>query len=452
MESKRLEHIDKMANEALGQMEVPYQSMDWAAMEARIDKDAFLKTRLYWLKGGELLVMLLAFWLLIQFSGWHIPGVDFNAPNHSTTPSVKKENTPLKQQSTSPAVIPGEQAPAESEKTDVKQELQENAKKAKGLPFASNKHKTPKNRPLRNAFTQAEATHTATAANAFSPFSSKPRTGVPIFEENSVIQAPTFLTPPENNSVITPIQTSPDKIASYDDGAIERLPVSLTLLDNKLTGDLLLNADLPQRVVDPVPTGLKKPRHLRIAASADMNMTDGSYRMGMTGSGLVGVELSDKWKIESGLSYSAKTFKELPMNEAQYPNLADTYTKDMNWHVMSIPLHLQYTIKQSTNWRPFINMGASVHAVMSASYAYQNSMNTVESLFDQDREAGLLQGGNLNDNVYYTADFGLGLERQLDKNLHLFIQPTYKYALNNAGIHRDRVHTFSLVMGARTTL
>lgn len=446
MESKRLEHIDQLAREALEKMEVPHQAADWAAMEARIDKDAFLKTRLYWLKGGELLLMLLALWLLLQFSGWQMPGINFNSPDNSTAPTIQQSTTPQPQ--IQPAV-PSNIIPTEQEHTDKK----ENTRKVEDVPYANSKHKNQKNSPLKNVFAENRATHIANAVNLPS-YSSQTRAGQSIFETSSVIQTPAFLTPQsdDNYSTKNTPQNTNTSLATTQryTGSTDYLPMNLTLLDQSMADDLFPTD--PVSPGDPVPSRIRQPRHLRIAASPDMNMTSGGYRMGMTASGLVGVELTDKWKVESGLAYSAKIFKDLPMNEEQYPNLNDNYTKNMDWHVAEIPLHLQYTIKQSTNWRPFVNVGATAHAVLLADYGYQDGLDPLDSVFDTNREAGLLQGGSLADNVYYTADIGLGLERQLDKNLHLFIQPTYKYALNQVGVHRDRVHTFSLVMGARTAL
>jgi len=186
-----------------------------------------------------------------------------------------------------------------------------------------------------------------------------------------------------------------------------------------------------------------------IVASPDMNTAkSSSYRMGMSVGGFTSVELSDKWQLETGLAYSGKFFSDMPMDEERFPNMANV-TKDMNMHVAEIPLHLQYTINKSTNWRPFITAGVTANVAMFADYQYKDG---IESPFDTSREAGLFEGGRLSDNVYATADIGLGLERQLDKNLHLFIQPTVKFALDDVGAHHDRINTFSLVMGARAAL
>ncbi len=450
MDNKRLEYIDQIARDALGQVEVPYQPADWAAMEARIDKDAFLKTRLYWLKGGELILMLVTLWLLLQFVGWQMPGNNnYTPPKNNAVPAIQEKQPESRGDD---KILPEEEVPTEQPKKDTKQTKDS----LEGLPYANKiqntkntqENNTPKNTVNVNKSEQhIETTQSPVVWNIISNESESTAIESPAYTNNDLTTVVTKsnknLEPPKENKTVS--ETS--AYAEFTD----RIPVKYALLDNHVNSELLEIA-LVTTPGDPVPTRPKKARHLRIAASPDMNMTSGGYNMGLTAAGLVGVELTDKWKFETGVAYSAKMFKELFMNPEQYPNLGDNYSKNMDWHALEIPAHIQYTIKQSTNWRPFINAGMTAHAVMMSNYSYQDGLNTLESPFNNDREAAILQGGKLSDNLYATVDFGLGLERQLDKNLHLFIQPTYKYALNHAGIHRDKVHTFSLVMGARTAL
>jgi len=424
----RLNHIDTIARDALQNMEFPYQPADWSAMESRIEKDAFLRTRLYWLKGGELLLMLLAFWVLFQFTGMTFP----------ETPTTPRSTPPTKQNILTPAEKDTPQnIDNQEEKTPEKKNKEEEV-----LHFAQN---NKINTPVKNPPTFATFDGVATVAPSSSPI----RMTRSVFEENQFINTPVLLQ--TTTKYISPIIHQKAQVPNIKQNTDEsrepsfagRLPQNVVLVESNPENNITTETE-----IDPVPNVSRHPLHFRIAASPDMNVAQGSYRMGMTIGGLASVELSDKWQLETGLAYSGKFFNDLPLNEERFPYMEDV-SKDMNLHVAEIPLHLQYTIKKSTNWRPFVSAGFTANAVMFANYDYNDG---IESPFETQREAGMLEGGNLRDNLYATADIGLGLERQLDKNLHLFIQPTVKFALDNIGLHHDSIHTFSLVMGARTAL
>jgi len=424
----RLNHIDTIARDALQNMEFPYQPADWSAMESRIEKDAFLRTRLYWLKGGELLLMLLAFWVLFQFTGMTFP--ETPTTPRSTPPT--KQNIPTPAEKDTPQNIDNQE-----EKTPEKKNKEEEV-----LHFAQN---NKINTPVKNPPTFATFDGVATIAPSSSPI----RMTISVFEENQFINTPVLLQ--TTTKYISPIIHQEAQVSNIKQNTDEsrepsfagRLPQNVVLVESNPENNITTETE-----IDPVPNVSRHPLHFRIAASPDMNVAQGSYRMGMTIGGLASVELSDKWQLETGLAYSGKFFNDLPLNEERFPYMEDV-SKDMNLHVAEIPLHLQYTIKKSTNWRPFVSAGFTANAVMFANYDYNDG---IESPFETQREAGMLEGGNLRDNLYATADIGLGLERQLDTNLHLFIQPTVKFALDNIGLHHDSIHTFSLVMGARTAL
>jgi len=413
----RLENIDSIVKDALRNIEFPYQAADWEAMESRIEKDAFLQTRLYWLKGGELLLMMLSFWVLFQFFGMTYP----QPMPYMETPPQKLKTTPIPPPANTNHIVPPRKEDIlrenEGEETEGEQKGIEE-KETVELDFAE------KTTPKVNVAPVVKTT---------------------IFPETVVQQDVEELLAALTTESEETIEEVPviQQVASLSE---RRLPNKLVLLDNhNKVADFVAN----EIENDPVPNDRKYPLHFRIVASPDMNTAkSSSYRMGMTLGGFTSVELSDKWQIETGLAYSGKFLGELPIDEERFPNMAGV-SKDANLHIAEIPLHLQYTIKKSTNWRPYVTAGATAHIAMFADYQYNNGY---ESPFDTQREAGALEGGRLADNVYATADIGLGLERQLGKNLHLFIQPTVKIALDDVGVHHDKIHTFSLVVGARTAL
>ncbi len=409
----RLSHIDSIAKDALQNLEFPYQPADWAAMESRIEKDAFLRTRLYWLKGGELLLMLLAFWVLFQFTGMTFP--DAPAPQH--IPPVKQQFQPPIQENNA---LPAEEKTPEN--IDNQKETRPKKEAEEELHFAQNTNISNSKFQIPNSNTRIPAiqiTPDVATPKTYSAKTVHPRTHLSQAIEESVIQH--------------------SQLATRNPQLVTRLPSIQVLVESRTKHDAAATAE-----IDPLPER-KQRMHLRIAASPDMNTSANTSRMGMTFGGLTSVELSDKWQVETGLAYSGKFFNDLPTQNTAFPNIA---MKDMNLHLVEVPLHAQYTIKKSINWRPFVTAGFTANAVMYAQHEYSNDN---EEPFPPQDAAGIIEGGAWKDNLYATADIGLGLERQLDRNLHLFIQPTVKFALDDTA-HHERIHTFSLVMGARTAL
>lgn len=177
--------------------------------------------------------------------------------------------------------------------------------------------------------------------------------------------------------------------------------------------------------------------------------------MGFAAGALVSKELSDRVQIGTGLSYNYKQFKYIA-GELTSPAEAPMQLMGITQHQVEIPLNLEFTIKESINWRPFFVAGVSGNFVLHTKYDYdlvnyQGQPSELEFAYPDDTK-GILNGGNFKSNSYATANLGIGLERKLDNNLHLFILPTFKYALSGIGPNDEKTNTFSLVMGARATL
>jgi len=329
----RLNHIDSIAKDALQNLEFPYQPADWSAMESRIEKDAFLRTRLYWLKGGELLLMLLAFWVLFQFTGMTFP--DAPVPQH-IPPAKQNVQPPVKENN----ILPIEEKTPES--IDNQEEAKPKEKVKEELHFAQIE-KTP--------------TLKTQIPNPKSQISNN----INVPQIQTVHEAIVQTVHPE-----MPVKQSfPQAKRLSSQMPVYSLPQKMVLIEEDIKSNDIVGTE-----IDPVPDTRKHPIHLRIATSPDMNTTKSNYRMGMTLGGLTSVELSDKWQLESGLAYSAKFFGDLPVENTTFPDIS---AKDMNLHVVEIPLHLQYTIKKSTNWRPFVTAGFTANAVMFSNHEYSDN-------------------------------------------------------------------------------
>lgn len=448
--------MDKLVQGALKDMEVSYRPEDWDLMNARLDEERRTTGKLLFFKTMELLVLLIAVWSIFQF-------VQYNNLNTSTkqntiTPALQiNEDNNIKKNSI-------ETVPNETTRPEIN-----NAKKKKVTP------KVIYDKPIAAA--QPKLVDPASVYSQDNLTASKETTPVAQTVANRTVikNLPSqFDQPTQNSQVVTstssqvvttaPVASQVTEVPTSEVPVVLEKMTPLQTIPNKFASvewnqDLdLKNDDLPTYDFsgDPLPKIKKSlPYHIRAFFSPDMNTKKDDNSMGFSAGALVSKELSDRVQIGTGLSYNYKQFKYIA------GELAPTATAPMQLmgitqNQVEIPINLEFTIKESINWRPFFVAGVSGNFVLHTKYDYdlvnyQGQPSELEFDYPNDTK-GLLNGGNFKSNSYATANLGIGLERKLDNNLHLFILPTFKYALSGIGPNDDKVNTFSLVMGARATL
>lgn len=110
--------------------------------------------------------------------------------------------------------------------------------------------------------------------------------------------------------------------------------------------------------------------------------------------------------------------------------------------------------------------GLSAHIVLSAEYAKRETTYGNPNIFariEADDNAiidkkvfdgGLLDGGELERNHYFTANFGVGAEYGLSSRWALFMQPTYQHYITKSGIgpSKDQISNLSILTGVKVKL
>ncbi len=480
-------YIDLIASNALKDLEIPYNPDDWEAMDKMLDDDKGSRSKLFFYKSLEFVGLILAVWLLFQFvasTKTTSPSTAQKATGQTVTAqaavSTAKEhrNTMVAEQEVNQNSTPSASVQNQDDFGSIHQGKKTSSEKV--LQTAS----TSQNEDLTNAATNHNALNTKLkkpivgtnkanttnfARNAKrnkmrkepSTSTTTPYTtqGTKTTATQALVDEPIATRLSIKNN--TPVSTIPSTNLKEKNTNTASLVIPIEGKDGKVYYiELPVNVDeealLAKVSRDPLPK-LKqnRPTHLRIFASPDMNMKDKRYSLGASAGAVLSKELNQYLQIQSGLVYNHKQFSFSPgdiVPVAEDPvQLASILISEVE-----IPLNLEFTIKKSVNWRPFAVVGLSGHFIAYSKYDYDlipADLDPSQFEFEySNKEKGLIHGGNFKANNYYTVNLGLGLERQLTKDIHLFIQPTFKAALDGMGAKDEKLNTFSLIMGARKKL
>ncbi|MEZ4949187.1 MAG: hypothetical protein R2784_07345 [Saprospiraceae bacterium] len=177
-----------------------------------------------------------------------------------------------------------------------------------------------------------------------------------------------------------------------------------------------------------------------------------------------------KWEVETGGIYASKEYEPRVPDEVVggllTTGLFTLSFENIQLNMLEVPLNVRYNFGQLQKWRFYGQTGASLHLAMQAHYdKFPNNLYSGfarqaidnSSLGQKKFPDGLLEGGNFEENSYFTANLGLGVERLLSTRWSLFLQPSVQAYLlpgynNGLGPNLDRISTFSILTGARVTL
>lgn len=172
-------------------------------------------------------------------------------------------------------------------------------------------------------------------------------------------------------------------------------------------------------------------------------------------------------EVETGGIYSFKDYKpRIPTQilNGSGPPIAVKFDK-IQLNMLEIPLNFRYNFLNLTRWKFYGQTGASMHIALLADYDHSNIAGIFAQLSPgqpgpkleaKEFTDGLLEGGSIEENSYFTANLGVGVERLINPRWSLFLQPSVKAYLlpgynNGLGPNQDRISSFSLITGARVT-
>jgi hypothetical protein len=194
------------------------------------------------------------------------------------------------------------------------------------------------------------------------------------------------------------------------------------------------------------------------------------YSTGYGGGFSIGVDFG-KWEIETGGTYSSKSYRPRYYSELIKLGTSNSYTftrfDNIQLNMLEVPLNLRYAFAKTGKWSLYAQSGASLHLAMQAAYdrypvVYGRMQSqTVEGQTPKiERKKypdGLFEGGNFEENSYFTLNMGIGAERLISTRWSVFVQPgLHLYLLpgynNGLGPNQDRISTVTISTGARISL
>lgn len=175
-------------------------------------------------------------------------------------------------------------------------------------------------------------------------------------------------------------------------------------------------------------------------------------------------------RLGGGLIYTAKKYevgyKRINGSFLRRGGLTTESLSDIEINILNVPVFARWEVIQGDKWSLFAHGGLALQMALQTNYyaAYPDNfpqplgINRTPSRFSplSDRNGGLLEGGNLKENGFFSSQFGLGAERQMADRWSMFFQSRYEHSIgylsSGLGPTQDRMNTFSLETGVRVRL
>jgi len=445
------EALDQLATDNLSNLYIPYNPTHWTLMSHRLEEEFNVRRKIVSYKLAEFSLMLLLLLTIIQFLPSYPSSIDID-------------------------VINIEEQTAFLEETEIVNPISSAAN------FSNSEEKTVSNS------TSTETSSISTPVR----ISNTPPAIITEMEEK-IITSVAFPIP----SKIVSVKISKDKKTIKQ--PLEIVVASKIAVDEPTSPlqELPITISALNQINDLSKIGvLKKFRkkvvfRLGAMASAELNkvktprsspyknngyhQTRGGYAGGIT------LDLTyEKFTINTGLIYRRINFypqEQINIDGNFVNGYQSTVFDEANLNLLTIPMNFQFQMNNSDRkWKLHAITGASINVL--ALNHYNITVNNLgrsttsalavppPSLVDPGnnnpaelvREAsiageGLFEGGSFNRNHYFTANFGIGVERYISQRWSLFLQPIYQHEIfgKNLGINRDRISTLSLQVGAKST-
>jgi hypothetical protein len=171
-----------------------------------------------------------------------------------------------------------------------------------------------------------------------------------------------------------------------------------------------------------------------------------------------------KWGLETGLQYESRQYqpaRSVTLFDGSLPNrYYGTNLRTVAADLLSIPVRATRLTWKSCKLEIHAVAGGAAHLALQKSYEYETLEFSGQPpsglpVLGPDQQAqlrpkaqGLLQGGRLVDNAYFTVDLGLRLQYPLSAKYTVFVEPAVRQALGRGiGPKAGRLNTAGLNMG-----
>lgn len=156
----------------------------------------------------------------------------------------------------------------------------------------------------------------------------------------------------------------------------------------------------------------------------------------------------------TGIGYSEKFYDPLL---SELIKISDSfYNRDYTlekYDIIHLPAHYKRHLGDSHKLHAYAFGGVSMNFVIYTDYEQQDNLRRgqprskqnidIRASYDDTGDKGLLEGGYYKDNIYFTADAGIGLEKQFNR-IKLFVESQYKRNLFSSQLGPRKVKLSSL--------
>ncbi len=454
------ENFDQFVKERIDKNPTYSDQSDWVQMEGVLDQREREGKELLYIKGIELILVIMAIFTMFQFYPTDvvtsIPFADLNENVVKELPVINSESKIEK-------------------KTDITEKASSNTK-----PIPSNKNTVPlveKNTKQKNIKTVIQKEiipnkisivsskeNIIVETNSILPFNAESTTK---FSTNNIVQETIDLIQNENNLI------EKDKILKEEiveeKNSIESLRPIASVELNKLNFNLL-----PEqfKIVKNKPIfrmGVYTSYDWNYVMTPYKKEVGSSYQSGHHGfsGGFTASVLKGNLELETGLKYIRKSYNPIAIYEVtgSADEGFEALTLDkLTFNIISLPVNMKYYFPLLQKWKFYASVGGTFNTVAWSDYnrykmrvtGSRNPDNILESKGVKKQSvqtAGFFDNESLKDNYFLSANLGIGVERKVDEKTSFFVQPNFSYYImpadNGLGPNKDRINTLSVDIGLK---
>jgi hypothetical protein len=466
--------FDAQIRQKVNNHTAPYQENHWQLLKNRLVKEDLVKKQIFKTKSIEAIVLLLLLFCFQQY--------DILTNKHSfiqTTPTVRnevkekfdqkvkaiKQNTSIKVKiSTLPSEVP----------VVMNQSIhgRNNANHIAEVAVLENKKSMSLSLPkvsslFSNLFNPIIETSTATVQNKIDEASSSRTTSnaYPVINRGDIEKM-------KSDSLATLLASNVKHTKSVE------APINLSLAISKkkeyyLTPVVYSGVGITKTDYDPI-----------------YKLNSYSTISSQYGGGILFSVKDRKLELMTGLKYMKRTHTPAAITEKYGDILNDYYQTSLNkisYDIAEIPMNIKYVINDKKKTKLYVQAGFNANLSLKNTYdiseqklSYSNKpaglafvtsadvtsspLNSVDNLFRTDTKnsrlkqkefnSGLLQGGRLKDNYFFTLTAGMGIERALnDKNaINIGAEYNKYYNIDGIGPNKDKLNGVSMSVGVKHKL
>ena len=436
---------EKVAEKVKGH-QINYSESHWAILKARLEREEYIRTRLYFSKLAEIAAV-----FLLLFASTNYAGLKYD---FGTEPD--------------PAMFAHLYEGAQGEHLDIQKAILKSQKTTSQAVVSTNQNKSGFVIAEKQIKSLVEITPTIYSVHQsmITPLG----TQLPI----SLSQHPI--------ADITPIANLEAADMNFAALANEYAAEAKELNKNEEALDVIYAAHLNQ----DTRTKYELKPYLGIGVANTRSPIDEIYKIDATNiysmqrkAGLAFAAGSGNLKIATGLEWNQNKYKPVQVEEV-YGSFRDGIKKislkDINLHIAKVPIGVKYDFvrnKENSNHSFYVGANVGINAILHSKYDIQETKvpiedyrniilnnnnsrsNTTESkLSNKDFSRGILQGGEALTNLFIDTSLELGFEKRISKNANIAISANYSKYLGTQGLgpNEDRYDNLTFNLGVNYLL